>query len=69
MILDLLNCWPVTRAGSFLIGDKKSDCAAAAAAGISSYLFPGGNLADFISQLLMGCGRKSLAENPSKLRS
>jgi D-glycero-D-manno-heptose 1,7-bisphosphate phosphatase len=53
MILDLLQCWPVDRAASFLIGDKESDCAAAAAAGISSHLFRGGNLAHFVSELLM----------------
>jgi D-glycero-D-manno-heptose 1,7-bisphosphate phosphatase len=52
MILDLLQCWPVDRAASFLIGDKESDCAAATAAGISSHLFSGGNLAHFVSELL-----------------
>ena len=52
MILDLLQCWPVDRAASFLIGDKESDCAAATAAGISSHLFRGGNLEDFVSELL-----------------
>jgi D,D-heptose 1,7-bisphosphate phosphatase len=52
MILDLLQCWPVDRAASFLIGDKESDCAAAAAAGISSHLFRGGNLVNFVSELL-----------------
>jgi D-glycero-D-manno-heptose 1,7-bisphosphate phosphatase len=56
MILDLLQCWPVYRAASFLIGDKESDCAAAAAAGISSHLFRGGNLAHFVSELLMSRG-------------
>ena len=52
MIMDLLQCWPVERAASFLIGDKESDRAAAAAAGISGHLFRGGNLADFVSELL-----------------
>jgi D,D-heptose 1,7-bisphosphate phosphatase len=52
MILDLMRCWPVEPKGSFLIGDQESDRAAAAAAGISGHLFPGGNLAEFTWALL-----------------
>ena len=52
MILDLLESWPIDRAGSILIGDKESDCAAARAAGIEAALFTGGNLRDFVARRL-----------------
>jgi D,D-heptose 1,7-bisphosphate phosphatase len=52
MIEDLLAAWPVEREGSFLIGDKDSDIAAAAAAGLPGHLFEGGDLAGFVGRLL-----------------
>jgi D-glycero-D-manno-heptose 1,7-bisphosphate phosphatase len=58
MIIDLLRCWPVDHSRSFLIGDKQSDCTAGTAAGITSHLFPGGDLYRFASELMDRRGGK-----------
>jgi D-glycero-D-manno-heptose 1,7-bisphosphate phosphatase len=52
MILQALADLPIRRDGSFLIGDKASDIAAASAAGIPGFLFTGGNLSIFIDDCL-----------------
>ena len=52
MILALLERFPVRRQGSFLVGDRATDLAAAAAAGLPGHLFPGGRLDAFIAPLL-----------------
>jgi D-glycero-D-manno-heptose 1,7-bisphosphate phosphatase len=60
MLLDLISNWPVERAASFVIGDKDSDMAAARAAGLTGYLFPGGDLDAFVA----GCLAKPRAATP-----
>jgi D-glycero-D-manno-heptose 1,7-bisphosphate phosphatase len=52
MILDLMGCWPVERAGSFLIGDQASDLEAARAAGIPGFLISDQGLDEFVADCL-----------------
>jgi D-glycero-D-manno-heptose 1,7-bisphosphate phosphatase len=52
MILDLLKTWELDARRCIMIGDKDTDIQAAAAAGVAGYLFPGGNLLEFVRPLL-----------------
>ena len=52
MIHDLIQHWPVQRAGSFVVGDRPTDMEAAEAAGLPGFLFTGGDLDAFIAKVI-----------------
>jgi D,D-heptose 1,7-bisphosphate phosphatase len=57
MILDLARKWDVSLKNSFLVGDKPSDMEAAFKADIGGHLFPGGNLCEFVRDIMCDpCG-------------
>jgi D-glycero-D-manno-heptose 1,7-bisphosphate phosphatase len=52
MIHDLMQHWPVRRAGSFVIGDRASDIEAAQAAALPGFLFTSGDLDAFVADVI-----------------
>jgi D-glycero-D-manno-heptose 1,7-bisphosphate phosphatase len=52
MLNDLLRSWELDARHCIMVGDKDTDIQAGRAAGMRSYLFPGGNLEEFVRPLL-----------------
>jgi D-glycero-D-manno-heptose 1,7-bisphosphate phosphatase len=52
MIHDLMKHWPVRQQGSFVIGDRDSDIEAGRAAGLPGFLFAGGDLDAFVTEVM-----------------
>ena len=52
MLLDLIRAWELDPSRCVLVGDQPTDMAAADAAGIRAFHFPGGNLAEFVRPLI-----------------
>ncbi|MDY6029945.1 MAG: D-glycero-beta-D-manno-heptose 1,7-bisphosphate 7-phosphatase [Acidaminococcaceae bacterium] len=62
MLLQAMNEYDIDTEESFLIGDSSRDVDAAAAAGIKGYLFTGGNLEEFVKEILEQRQAKSREE-------
>lgn len=52
MLRDLIQHWPVQLNGSFVIGDQMRDLEAGKALGLLSFLFPGGDLDVFVTNVI-----------------
>jgi D,D-heptose 1,7-bisphosphate phosphatase len=52
MLLDLIRAWELDPPRCVMIGDQPTDMAAAAAAGVPGRLFPGGNLQEFVREIV-----------------
>ena len=59
MLLDLIRVWQLRPEASLMIGHKGSDMEAAEKAGVTGYLFPGGNLAEFADAVLARTGYRA----------
>ena len=52
MLLDLIGMWELDPSRAVMIGDQETDMRAAEAAGVTGYLFRGGNLLSFVQPIL-----------------
>jgi D-glycero-D-manno-heptose 1,7-bisphosphate phosphatase len=53
MILDLLERWRLSPERCVMVGDQPIDAQAAAAAGVRGFIFPGGDLAEFLKKAVL----------------
>ncbi|MGY4623051.1 D-glycero-alpha-D-manno-heptose-1,7-bisphosphate 7-phosphatase [Bradyrhizobium sp. USDA 4486] len=58
MLRDLIQHWPVQLEGSFVIGDQARDIEAGKALGLPGFLFPGGDLDAFVTEVLAQIKRR-----------
>jgi len=61
MIEDLLAAWDVDRTRSFLVGDRFTDVEAALGAGLLGFLYPGGDVAEFVEDRIEAMRLQSVA--------
>jgi D-glycero-D-manno-heptose 1,7-bisphosphate phosphatase len=52
MLLRAMADWPIDRARSFMLGDRPRDVEAGEAAGVTSYLYEGGNVDAVVADLM-----------------
>jgi D,D-heptose 1,7-bisphosphate phosphatase len=52
MLLDLIRAWELAPVRCVMIGDQPTDMAAASAAGVPGHLFTGGNLLEFVREIV-----------------
>lgn len=69
MLLDLLRAWELDPARAVMVGDQATDMQAARAAGMRGHLFPGGNLLDFVRNLLAEPSERPLQADGAFTRS
>jgi D,D-heptose 1,7-bisphosphate phosphatase len=52
MLRDLIRAWELDPSRCLMVGDQQTDIQAAEAAGVAGHLFPGGDLDEFVAELI-----------------
>lgn len=60
MLEEAFAALPLVREGAFMVGDRLADVQAGEAAGVRGFLFEGGNLAAFLSRVVLPDGAAAL---------